>query len=384
MGEYEFHGECAEGFEGVREAFQKNFEQDLEIGASFSAWHEGRCVVDLWGGFADGAKSRPWERDTLVNVYSTTKAMAALSTLMLVDRGVVDLDAPVARYWPEFAAAGKEGVLVRHLLSHTSGVPGWEEPITVDDLYDWERSTSLLAAQAPWWEPGTVSGYHALNHGHLLGEVVRRADGRTLGTFYREEVAEPLGVDFHIGLAPEHLPRCGELVAPEVSSLEGQGAPEPGSVAARVLQNPPIVGEVGNRPEWKAAEIPAANGQGNARAVAKVAGALAAGGSLEGVKLLGADTLAAIHQEQCFEKDLVLAMPLRWGLGFGITSESFPVGPNPRTFFWGGWGGSLVVVDLDARLGFAYVMNKMGATTMGDTRGFGPAMATYAAVQGGS
>ncbi len=374
----EIHGRCSERFAAVREAFQKNFEQGLEIGASFSAVQDGECVVDLWAGDRDG-NGTPWEEDTIVNVYSTTKAMAALTTLMLVDRGELDLDAPVASIWPEFGAAGKGGVLVRHLLSHTAGVSGWEQRISLEDLYDWDYSTGLLAAQAPWWEPGTRSGYHALTHGHLLGEVVRRTCGRSLGTFFREEVAEPLGVDFHIGLPEEHEPRVGELIPhPEEGEISG-AASEPGSVAAKTFGNPPLRGDDANCRAWRAAEIPAANGTGNARAVARVAGVLAAGGSVDGVHLLSEETLAKTIEEQSNGTDLVLNVPIRFGLGYGLTSVEFPIGPNPRTFFWGGWGGSLVIVDLDAKLGLSYVMNKMGPGTLGDQRAFGPVQATYQA-----
>jgi CubicO group peptidase (beta-lactamase class C family) len=298
---------------------------------------------------------------------------------MLVDREELDLDAPVASVWPEFGAAGKDRVLVRQLLSHTSGVAGWEKQIRVEDLYDWEYSTGLLAEQAPMWEPGARSGYHALSHGHLLGEVVRRVSGRSLGTFFREEVAEPLEADFHIGLPEEHEPRVGELVAPPDSTLNAAARAE-GSVAAKVLGNPAMRGSDANTRAWRAAEIPAANGTGNARAVARIVGALADGGRGGDTRLLSEDTLAQVVEEQSYGTDLVLGLPIRFGLGFGLTSKELPIGPNPRTFFWGGWGGSLVVVDPDAGLGFSYVMNKMGSGTMGDTRGFAIALALYASL----
>jgi CubicO group peptidase (beta-lactamase class C family) len=365
----EIHGHCDERFSAVREAFASNFERGLEVGASFSAVVDGECVVDLWAGDRD-AKGNPWQEDTLVNVYSTTKAMTAVATLLLADRGELDVDAPVASLWPEFRAAGKQGVLVRHVLSHTSGVAGWDRKISVEDLYDWEYSTALLAAQVPWWEPGTASGYHALTHGHLLGEIVRRATGRTLGSFFRDEVAEPLDADFHIGLPEEHEPRVGELIAPPAGPLANAQAASD-SIAARCLSNPVLRGDGCNCRAWRAAEIPAANGTGNARAVARVAGAVAAG------RVLSEDTLARLIEPQSDGTDLVLGVPLRFGLGFGLTSETLPIGPNPRTFFWGGWGGSLVVFDPDARLGLCYVMNKMAATTLGDTRAFGPTSAVY-------
>jgi CubicO group peptidase (beta-lactamase class C family) len=359
----------------VKRAFARNFEDGLEIGASFAATVDGELVVDLWAGHADQACRRPWERDTIVNVYSTTKAMTALCALMLVDRGELDLDAPVARYWPEFAQAGKDGIPVRYLLSHTSGLAGFAEPIPVEALYDWDRIAHLLASQQPMWEPGAQSGYHALTFGYLLGEVVRRVTGRTLGTFFREEVAEPLGADFHIGLAEEHEPRVGEIIPPQTADLGAEI--EPGPLAAKVEGNPLIAGSIANERAWRAAEIPAANGQGNARSVARVSAAMACGGELDRVQLLSPATLEKTIEEQCYGSDLVLGLPIRWGLGFGLTSKEIPLGPNPRAFFWGGWGGSLVVIDLDARLSFSYVMNKMGSGTIGHARAFRPAAALY-------
>lgn len=365
----QIHGHCDERFAPVREAFEKNFAQGLEVGASFSAVVNGECVVDLWGGDRD-ANGNPWEEDTIVNVYSTTKAMAAVATLVLVDRGDLDLDAPVASLWPEFGAAGKEGVLVRHVLSHTSGVAGWDQKITTEDLYDWDACTGRLASQAPWWEPGTASGYHTLTHGYLLGEIVRRVTGRTLGSFFRDEVAGPLDADFHIGLPEVHEDRVGDLISPPEGPL-GDGTASPDSIPFRSLTNPPMRGDGANCRAWRAAEIPAANGTGNARAVARVAGAVAAS------QVLREETIAKVVEPQSDGEDLVLGVPLRFGLGFGLSSQALPIGPNPRTFFWGGWGGSLVVFDPDARLGFSYVMNKMGATTLGDQRGFMPAFAVY-------
>jgi CubicO group peptidase (beta-lactamase class C family) len=300
----------------VKRAFASNFEDGLEIGASFAATVDGRFVVDLWAGHADQARLRPWERDTIVNVYSTTKAMTALCALILVDRGELDLDAPVARYWPEFAQAGKDALPVRYLLSHTSGLAGFAEPIPAEALYDWDRIVRLLASQAPMWEPGAQSGYHALSFGHLLGEVVRRLTGRTLGTFFREEVAEPLGADFHIGLAEEHEPRVGEIIPPETVDLAAEVYSGP--LAAKVQGNPLIAGSIANQRPWRAAEIPAANGQGNARSVARVSAAMACGGELDGVHLLTPATLGKTVEEQCYGKDLVLGVPIRWGLGFGL------------------------------------------------------------------
>jgi CubicO group peptidase (beta-lactamase class C family) len=198
----------------VRAAFEDNLASGVDLGAALCVTVEGETVVDLWGGFADSAGVRPWRRDTIVNVYSTTKTVTALTALLLADRGELDLDAPVARYWPEFAANGKEGVRVSHVMSHSAGLPAWQEPMRTEDLYDWEKATTLLAAQAPDWEPGTASGYHALTQGYLVGEVVRRITGRSLGTVLRDEIAGPLQADFHIGLPASEETRVAELVPP--------------------------------------------------------------------------------------------------------------------------------------------------------------------------
>ena len=319
-------GACDPKFAAVREAFSANFANDLEVGASFCAVVAGRNVVDLWGGWRDAAATRPWGRDTLVCVWSTTKVMTALSAWMLAARGALDLDAPVARYWPEFAAAGKDQLPVRFLLSHSSGLPGWEQPIEMSDLYDWDRSTALLAAQAPWWEPGTASGYHAVSFGHLIGEVVRRITGRSLGRFFRDEVAGPLGADFHIGLPAEHEPRLGEMVAPT------QAPGEMTDLLRRVMTNPRgWAPGVSRDRAYRAAEVPGANGHGNARSVARVAGALANGGAVDGVRLLPEPFFDAVLEEQIYGQDLVLGLPIRWGLGVGLPSAEMPL-PSQRSF----------------------------------------------------
>jgi CubicO group peptidase (beta-lactamase class C family) len=371
----EIHGECDPRFEPVRTAFAANFDQGQELGASVAVTLEGEPVVDLWAGDADES-GRPWERDTIVNVWSTTKTMAATCLLVLADRGEVDLDAPVATYWPEFAAEGKERVTVAHVLGHTAGLPGWDPAIAPETLYDWDQATSALAAQAPWWEPGTASGYHAVTQGYLLGEVVRRATGRTIGTFFRDEVAEPLGADFHIGLPESEDHRTGRMVPPDMNIAAL--AIDSTSVAARALLSCPLTGAEPNAREWRAAEIPAAGGTGNARAVARVHAALANGGTVDGVKLLSADGVERIFTEQHHDVDQVLGMKMRLGTGFGLMNEAVPLSANPRSCFWGGWGGSLAVIDLDARLSVAYVMNRMASGLVGDLRG---AMLVFAAYQ---
>ena len=361
----EISGSCEPRFEAVREAFTRNLDEGLDHGASVSVVLRGETVVDLWGGLADAAGSRPWERDTIVNVYSTTKTMTALSALVLADRGELDPGSPVARYWPEFAQQGKEGVLVRHLLGHTAGLSGWDQPLTPEALYDWDLVTSLLAAQAPWWEPGTRSGYHAITQGYLVGEVVRRVTGRSLGTFFREEIAGPLGADFHIGLPDSEDGRVGDLLPP-AEALGGAALGD--NIAQRTLSNPSLTALEPRTSAWRRAEIPAAGGIGNARSVARVQALVANGGQLDGVRLLSPEGCDVIFREQMRGPDLVLGLPLRLGMGYGLSDPELPIGPNPRTCYWGGWGGSIVVVDLDAGLCFAYVPNRMDSTTTGDRR----------------
>ena len=365
----EVHGYCEKSFERVREAFAKNFAVENEVGASFAAMVDGEMVVDLWGGFADKAGTRPWGRDTLANVWSTTKAMTAICAHVLVDRGLLDVEAPVARYWPEFAQAGKGDIPVKWLLSHQAGLAGIVEPMPTEAWYDWERITAALAAQAPLWEPGTVSGYHGVTFGHLVGEVVRRISGRSLGTFFREEVALPLGADFWIGLPASEDHRVAEMVAPAMT-LTGNVDPNDDSPKAkmrRAMGNPPVSASMPAQRAWRAAEIPAVNGQGTARACAKVMGTLAQGGRSGYHRLMKEETVNAAIQEQVYGTDLQLG-PMRWGLGFMLASNEMPLSPNPRTFGHGGWGGSFAMADLDAKVSCGYVMNRMSGGTVGDKR----------------
>jgi CubicO group peptidase (beta-lactamase class C family) len=364
----EVHGSCDDAFGPVGDAFIGNFDQGNEVGASVAVTHHGRPVVDLWAGDADQA-GRPWEQDTIVNVYSTTKTMAATCVLMLADRGEIDLDAPVADLWPEFGANGKAGVLVRHVMSHSAGLSGFEPAITATDLYDWDRVCELLAAQAPWWEPGAKSGYHAITQGYLQGELVRRATGRSVGTFFHDEVAAPLGADFHIGLPASEDHRVADLVPPDLSAALGTGAIQPDTLAARTLLSCPLDATEPRTRAWRGAEIPAAGGTGNARSVARVHSALACGGEADGVRLMSADAVERILEEQISGTDGVLGVPMRFGMGFGLMSDLIPLSPNKRAFFWGGWGGSLAVIDLDAEVSVAYVMNRMGDGLAGDVRG---------------
>ena len=379
-------GDCQSRFAPLREAFAKSFESG-EVGAAVAVAIGGELVVDLWGGHRDAAREQGWKRDTLVNVYSTTKGMTAICANRLAERSVLDLDAPVARYWPEFAAAGKERIPVRWLLCHRAGLPALREQVPAHARFDRGYWSEALAAEAPFWEPGTRHGYHALTFGHLVGEVVRRVDGRSLGRYFREELGEPLNLDFHIGLAPEHDARVAEIL-PAPPGPPGAIDPfaaarrDPQSLVGRVFGNPTITPSDVNTRAWRAAEIPAANGHGTARGLARVCGALATDGVIDGTPVLGREQIARANSEQAVGSDAVLApLHTRFGLGFMMTQPMIPFGPNPRSFGHPGAGGSIAFADPDARLGFAYTMNQMQTGLGGDARGFALIGALYAALQ---
>ncbi len=361
----EIQGTCDDRFSTLPELLQGMLDSGQDLGLSAAVVVEGEPVVDLWGGWADPDRTTPWGADTVTNVWSTTKTMTNLSALVLADRGAIDLDAPVADYWPEFAAAGKEGVLVRHILSHTSGVSGWEQPITVEDLYDGEAAAARLAAQAPWWEPGSALGYHALNQGHLVGEVIRRVDGRSLGAFFREEIAEPLGADFWIGTPAEVDDRIAAVVPPP--PLDLGGALPPDHVAIRTLTGPLSPPEITWTEGWRRAEIGAANGHGNARSVARVQSVVSNGGTVDGITLLGSDTIDRIFEPQGDGLDQVIFLTATQGIGYALASPDLPWIPTDgRVCFWGGYGGSMVVNHLDSRTTAAFMMNKMQAGILGN------------------
>lgn len=377
----EIQGTFEARYAGVADALSASIDAGDDVGASVCVVHEGRTVVDVWGGWVDEARTTPWAQDSITNVWSTTKTMTFLASLLLLDRGELDVDAPVARYWPEFAAAGKEGVLVRHLLGHTAGLSGWDQPMTSADFEDWDKCVSGLAAQAPMWEPGSASGYHAITQGYLVGEVVRRITGQSFGTFFAKELAGPLGADFHVGLDPVHDARVVPVIPNPPMALPPDM--DPTSIIARTFGNPPMDARFAHTEGWRRAEIPAANGQGNARSVARVQSVVSNGGEIDGTRFVSEATLARIFEVQAHGVDMVLGIPATIGLGYGLNSEERPISPNPRACFWGGWGGSICINDLDARLTITYVMNKMGEGTVGDTRGAALVAATYAGLLAG-
>jgi CubicO group peptidase (beta-lactamase class C family) len=375
--ETEIHGTCAERFEPVREAFAANFAERGEIGASVAVAAGGETVVNLWAGWADPARSREWQPDTLTNVWSTTKAMTSLCAHVLMDRGELDPDAPVARYWPEFAAGGKAEIPVRLIMSHQSGLTGLTVPTSLPDYYDWEKITSLLAGQEPLFPPGSTSGYQAITFGYLVGEVIRRITGQSCGAFFRSEIAGPLGADFHIGLPRTELGRCSELLGVRPSQDEqaalAQAYANASPAAQAALLNPSLSGDEANADDWRTAEIPAANGHGTALGLVTVFGTLVDGSE----RLISAKTLEAARTSQGRHTDLVLGLPLEFGLGFGLSGPEGHFGPNPAAFGHDGFGGSAVGADPEAGLAFAYVMNRMGLNLVDDPRKMALVSAIY-------
>jgi CubicO group peptidase (beta-lactamase class C family) len=364
------HGHYDSRFEDLVAALADEITTGGELGAAIAVDVDGQLVVDVWGGYADRARTREWSQDTIVNVFSSTKNVTALAALMLIDRGLLDPFAPVATYWPEFAANGKDHIEVRHVLSHTSGVSGWETPFTLEDIYDWDKATAQLAAQAPWWEPGTAPGYHAVTIGHLVGEMVRRVTGRSLKTFVREEICERLGADFQIGARPEDDFRIAELVPPPPLDVPLGAVPDDHPMRKTFAAIPPNpeAALAAETIAWRRAEIGSANGHGNARSLVRALSPISLGGSANGIRLLHPETVDLIFQEQANGVDLVLAMPARWGIGFALPHpEAVPDLPDGRVCYWGGWGGSMVVMNPYCRTTFAYVMNKMGQVTPAGT-----------------
>ncbi|MFC8271094.1 serine hydrolase domain-containing protein [Streptomyces sp. NPDC057271] len=379
-------GHCDPRFAAVRETFEANFRTRDELGAAVAVRLHGETVVDLWGGWADPARTRPWKRDTVVNVWSTTKGVTALCAHLLADRGLLDLDAPVASYWPEFAAAGKEALPVRHLLSHRAGLSGLREPLSLAEFYDWELTTARLAATAPWWEPGTRSGYHAMTYGFLVGEVIRRVTGELPGTFLRREITGPLGIDFTIGLPEKDADRAAELVHPRTSSASEQAAVfaqlDPAAQAA--LANPLVGAGHANSPEWRAAELPAANGHGTARAVAELYGVFAGRGLAGEHRILSGPAAERAREGQGSCRDLVLgagfAHDTECALGLWLSGPNGSYGPNPRAFGHDGFGGSCGLADPESGVSLGYVMNRMGPAIADDPRKMALVAAVYEAL----
>lgn len=364
-------GSVAPGFESARREFEANFRERGDVGASLAIVRDGEMVVDLWGGSLDAAGARPWRADSVVNIWSTTKAVNALCFALLVDRGLAAYDDPVTRWWPEFGAQGKAGVTLAMLLSHQAGLCSFRDPATIEDYYDQPRAAARLAAQAPFWPPGSRSGYHAISIGVLAGELFRRIEGRSLGTFIAEELAGPMGLELTLGLPASEEARRAEMVAPPELGTENMLSPELNESQLATYTNPAVDPLAPNTPAWRECELVSANGFSNARSLARLFGQVAAGG------LLGAGTLAEATRERIAGVDEVLGVPARWGAGFLLNIDGL-YGPEPRAFGHSGWGGSFVVVDPVRRMAIAYAMNRMGTDLVGDPRDQALIAAAYA------
>jgi CubicO group peptidase (beta-lactamase class C family) len=344
-------GFCEDRFAPLKDAFSAHFDQGLELGASLAVTHREKLVVDLWGGWADPARTRPWERDTIVPVASTTKIMIIIAALMLVDRGLIELDAPIARYWPEFAQGGKVGVTVRDAFTHQAGVPGFEPPAPYEAMYDWAGITARLAAQPHWFDGRRRVIYHGLTYGFPLGELIRRVDGRAPSRFFREEIADKTGADFQMGLTSKSdLPRVADILFPTAPP----SPPAAGSLLARLLAS-------WSRPvaptswEYRSAVVPAAVGFGNGRSIARVCAILAMGGELDGERYMSGAMVEEAATEQAYGECPYLGW-VKLGLGFGLDSKEYPY-PSPTTFGWGGFGGSWGVMDPRTGVSVGYAPN---------------------------
>ena len=362
----ELQGDCEPRFGAVRDAFEANWTDHGEVGASLCVIVGGETVVDLWGGHADAEGSRSWERDTIANVYSSTKGIAAAAAAMLVDRGQLDVERSVVDYWPEFGQAGKSEIKVRQLLTHEAGLAGVDEELPDEAVLDWDYMIGALERQAPMWTPGEGMGYHAISYGWLVGEVIRLIDGRTCGEFVRDEIAGPLGVDFFIGLPESEDSRTADLLPAPGAAPIGVSAQDTLAARALGLAAPRLAGTVNSR-EWRAAELPAANGHGNGRSMATIYSALSQGGGT----LLSNNAIEACGPtEHAAREDMVLGFLVRRSLGFILSTAGgrYEWGPNPRTFGHSGAGGSIGFADPDAEIGFGYVMNQMSAGLGADPR----------------
>ncbi|HTK36182.1 MAG TPA: serine hydrolase domain-containing protein [Caulobacteraceae bacterium] len=358
------HGRCPGEFAPVLEALRASLENGEELGARFTLALEGEPVIDLWGGWADRARTRPFDAHTLVPVFSVTKAVAAILVARLVDQGRLAYDQPVAEVWPEFGQAGKDRITVAQALSHQAGLAGFLEPMDPALWFDWDAICRKLAAMAPMWPPGTASGYHAITFGYIAGEIFRRVDGRTMGRALREDLAGPFGLDLWIGLPEAEHGRVAEMERPKTLPDFG---PVNEARRAAFLTRWASPGGRGSE-DWRTAEIPSANGHATASALARLMGALAGDGTLDGKPLLSPPVIAEASRERIAGDDLVLPYRMSWAAGFMRNAGLSIYGPGRRTFGHSGWGGSCVFADPERRIAGAYTMNHQSALLLGDPR----------------
>lgn len=371
------HGFCHPQFSAVRRLFMENYLHSGEVGSSVSLCLHGEPVVNLWAGHTSWTRLQRWKEDTLVNIFSGTKGITAICALMLVDRGLLDLDAPVAQYWPAFGQKGKEHIPVKWILDHKAGVTGVRKRLLGRSLYRWKTMSNALAAQEPWWEPGTMHGYHALSYGWILGEVIKRITGKTVGQFVADEIAFPLGIDLHIGLDKKEHQRIASIILPlgipeavDTWRLIGSCVSNPLGVTTSAMLNPTTIATGVNSSQWRSGELPAANAHCTALALAKLYGVLACGGSHNGRQLMSSDTLQYAIEESSFGHDYVLKMDTRFSMGFMLNQKSKAgrFGPGKRSFGHNGAGGSFAFADPDVGLSYGYVMNRMGSYLLMDPR----------------
>jgi CubicO group peptidase (beta-lactamase class C family) len=362
-------GTVAPGFEPVRERFAANFQRDdhcREVGAALSVFHGERCVVDLWGGHADARGARAWSKGTLVNVYSTTKGIVASCIAMLVDRGALRYEDTVASVWPEFAQSGKQDITVEQVLSHQAGLPAFEDPTTIADLYDWHARCAALARQKPRWTPGEKTAYHPITYGYLAGEIIRRVSGRSAGEFLQKELALPLEADCFIGLEPELDAQVAETLPPK-NLIDPSGLPAIEETRLAVT-NPMLHPRAANSPEWRRAEMPALNGHASAAGIARIYAMLANGGVFQRRRLLAPATIERMTRVRSERMDLTLGMQAKWAAGVVLNDTTTFFGPNPKAYGHSGWGGSFGSADPQKRLAIGYVCNQMGPDLVGDVR----------------
>jgi CubicO group peptidase (beta-lactamase class C family) len=380
----EIKGTYNEQFKSLRDLLERNLVNGDDIGASIAVYIDSEAVLDIWGGYADEARTKEWQSDTIVNTFSTTKTMTALSMLILADRGAIDLNERVSTYWPEYAQKGKEKTLVKHLLGHSAGMPGWTEPATVEDICTQDTSTRMLAEQSPWWEPGTAIGYHPITFGPLISEVVRRATGRSLKEFFNEEVAGKIGADYQIGVRPEDDYRVSNMI--QSTPIRPRFGEE--TLTDKAFFNPYITPQISATTTWRRADLGGSNGHGNARGAGMVQHVLACGGEAFGKRLLSEAGCLRALEVVGEGNDIIAGFPAKWGMGYALnnavlaelTGHRFD---GHRIAVWGGSGGSIAFNDLDERMTIAYVMNKHVEDQSGlGYRGIEIIKATYDALQG--
>ncbi|KAJ5729222.1 uncharacterized protein N7483_003730 [Penicillium malachiteum] len=355
----EVHGTYDPAFDSVRDLLNQRLSSGAELGASLYVDIDGKSVLDLWGGYADKAKTRPWGKDTVAPVWSCSKVITNLAALILIDRGLLDPNENAAKYWPEFAINGKDNIKVSHVLSHAAGLPAWEAPITSEDVYDWKDATERLANQTPWWTPGEGSGYHLITQGHLVGETIRRVTGKLIEQFVAEEITRPLGADFTYGLTEDQWSHSVDTLPPPPLPFENL---DPNSITTRAIIGSPLPAELTTTSGFRKAVIPASNGFCNARGLARIGSMVSLGGTVENIPMVKPSTIDKLFEEQTNGIDQIIFEHVRFGLGVALAdSRTRSWIPEGDICYWGGWGGSIIIMDRERRMTIGYAMNDMCA-----------------------